>query len=237
MLERYDDGAVVHVFPTLYGGETVCWVVEIDGEAIHGVDVRIEELPERPDWCVMSLVRGDEEVEVHRWSGKPSPFGPWAVIRTLGAIRRGTAPNGVARRLFISGGDTDHYGDGVRRFVEGLQAAGFSLTWSPIGALEYRKVCPLVLASEAVVALVTGGWGTSTYHAVEVTTGLGEAWEGYGPRPSYSPLPVFAYVEDHPLGEGWFHDRIRSGLIVVLPDDPDKAVAAVQAGLDLGGID
>jgi len=79
---------------------------------------------------------------------------------------------------------------------------------------------------------VTGGWGTSTYHAVEVTIGLGETWEGNGPRPSASPLPIFAYVENHPLGEGWFHDRIRSGQIVVLPSDPEEAAAVVQARLD-----
>ena len=118
MLERYDDGAVVHVFPTLYGGEMVYWVVEIDGEAIHDLDVRIEELPDGPDRWVMSLVHGDEAIEFHRWSGKPSPFGPWAVIRALGAIRRGIAPNGVAHRLYISG-DADYQGGWRSAFRRG----------------------------------------------------------------------------------------------------------------------
>jgi hypothetical protein len=134
--------------------------------------------------------------------------------------------------LFVSGHPSQiGASDAVRRFVEGLEAAGFSLTWSPIGTLEYRKVGPLVLATDAVVALVERGWGVSTYHAIEVTSGMQGTMEGVG-RILDAPLPVFAYVED-PLGEGWFHERIRSGLVVVLPDDPEEAVAAVQAGLDV----
>jgi hypothetical protein len=53
------------------------------------VDVRVESHPERSDVMVMTLVRGDEELEIESWSTKRYSHGPGAVIRTLGDLRRG----------------------------------------------------------------------------------------------------------------------------------------------------
>jgi hypothetical protein len=86
---RYDDGAVVTVSPyVLDSGETLRWIVEIDGENTSDVDARVESHPERSDVMVMTLVHGDEELEIESWSTKRYPHGPAAVIRTLGDLRR-----------------------------------------------------------------------------------------------------------------------------------------------------
>ncbi len=127
------------------------------------------------------------------------------------------------------------YGDGVRRFVEGLEAAGFSLTWSPIGHAPIAATGPLILASDAIVALGSRDrWEPGTYHVAEIRFGLGiGVVEPGGPIPFRdAPLPVFIYVEDRTPEYVWSHP-IETGLIVVLPDDPEEAVAAVQARLDV----
>jgi hypothetical protein len=87
---RYDDGAVVTVRPFVLdsGGETLRWIVEIDGEDTSDVDARVESSPERPGVMVMALVRRDEELEIESWSTERYPHGPAAVIRTLGDLRR-----------------------------------------------------------------------------------------------------------------------------------------------------
>jgi hypothetical protein len=68
-------------------GETLRWVVEIDGKDVPDVDARVERHPERSGVMVMTFVRGDEELEIESWSTKRYSHGP-AVIRTLGDLRR-----------------------------------------------------------------------------------------------------------------------------------------------------
>jgi hypothetical protein len=90
LIERHGAGAILTARPyMLDSGETLRWVLEIDGNDVPDADVRIDELPERPDWRVMFLVRGNEELEIERWSTKRYKDGPTAVIRSLGELRRG----------------------------------------------------------------------------------------------------------------------------------------------------
>lgn len=90
LIERYGKGALLTVRPyVLDSGETLRWTLEIDGQDLPDADVRIQDDRERPDWVVMLLVRGNEELEIDRWSTKADPYGPAAVIRTLGELRRG----------------------------------------------------------------------------------------------------------------------------------------------------
>ena len=42
-------------------GDTLRWIVEIDGKDVPDLDARVESHPERSGVMVMSLVRGDEE--------------------------------------------------------------------------------------------------------------------------------------------------------------------------------
>ena len=89
LIERYGKGAVVTVYPYV-DGDTSRWMVEIDGSAVSDVDVRVKEHPKHPDWWLMFLVDGSEEIELDRWSSRTYPDGPASVIRTLGALRRDT---------------------------------------------------------------------------------------------------------------------------------------------------
>jgi hypothetical protein len=94
LIERYDKGAVVTVSPYMpdSSGEILRWVVQIDGEEPPDMDVRIDK---GDPWVVMSLVRGDEELEVGRWSSKNHPEGA-LVSWTLGGLRRSDRFGGPA---------------------------------------------------------------------------------------------------------------------------------------------
>jgi hypothetical protein len=85
------DGAIVFaitVSPYVRdSGETLRWVLQIDGKEPSDLDIRTEERPERPDQISMFLVRGDEELEVGRWPAKRYPEGA-LVNWTLGGLRR-----------------------------------------------------------------------------------------------------------------------------------------------------
>ena len=86
LIDRYGEDAILTVRPyVLDSGETLRWIVEIDGVDIYDNDVRIQDDPDRPDGSVMFLVRGDEEIEIGRWSRKLYPHG--AVIHRLGDLR------------------------------------------------------------------------------------------------------------------------------------------------------
>lgn len=88
LIDRYGEDAILTVRPyMLDSGETLRWVVEIDGRDTPDTDVRIEEHPERPDVMVMILVRGDEEIEIQHWPRKRYPYGPAAIVRRLGDLR------------------------------------------------------------------------------------------------------------------------------------------------------
>jgi hypothetical protein len=88
LITRYGEDAILTVRPyVVESGETLRWIVAIDGVDVHDNDVRIQDDPDRPDGSVMSLVRGDEEIEIGRWSKKLYPHGPAAVIHRLGDLR------------------------------------------------------------------------------------------------------------------------------------------------------
>ena len=90
LIERYGKGAVLTVNPyVLDSGETLRWIVEIDGADMPVADVRIREHPERPDVMVMFLVCGNQELEIEHWSIERYPHGPASVVRTLGGLLRG----------------------------------------------------------------------------------------------------------------------------------------------------
>jgi hypothetical protein len=86
LIDRYDNGAVVTVSAYMpdSSGNILRWFVEIDGKEPSDIDVRIDQ---GDTWVVMSLVRGDEEIEVGRWSRKRHPDGA-SVVWTLGGLRR-----------------------------------------------------------------------------------------------------------------------------------------------------
>jgi hypothetical protein len=86
LIERYDEGAIVTVSPYMpdSSGDILRWVLQIDGKEPTDLDVRIDQ---GDPWVVTFLVRGDEELEVGRWSRKQHPEGA-QVIWTLGALRR-----------------------------------------------------------------------------------------------------------------------------------------------------
>jgi hypothetical protein len=90
LIDRHTEGALLTVRPyVLDSGETLRWTVEIDGEPVPDLDVRIREHPERAGWMVMFLVDGKEELEIDFWSTKRYPHGPTSVPRTLEQLRRG----------------------------------------------------------------------------------------------------------------------------------------------------
>jgi hypothetical protein len=85
LIDRYDSGAVLTVSPyILDSGEILRWVLQIDGEEPSDLDVRIDQ---GDPWVVTFLVRGDDELEVGRWSRKQHPDGA-SVLWTLGGLRR-----------------------------------------------------------------------------------------------------------------------------------------------------
>jgi hypothetical protein len=86
LIDRYGTGAVLTVSPyVLDSGDTLRWILQIDGKEVPYADVRIQEDPDRPDWMLMFLVRGDEEVEIERWSTKRDPHGPASVYVPSGS--------------------------------------------------------------------------------------------------------------------------------------------------------
>ena len=88
LIERFGQGAVLTINPyVLDSGETLRWILQIDGKEMPDMDVRIEERPERPGQISMSLVRGDDELEVGRWPKSRYPEGA-PVLWTLGQLRR-----------------------------------------------------------------------------------------------------------------------------------------------------
>lgn len=90
LIDRYTEGAILTVRPyVLESGETLRWTLEVDGEPVPDADILTREHPEHPGWIVMLLVRGDEELEIDRWSTERYLHGPAAVIRSLGQLRRG----------------------------------------------------------------------------------------------------------------------------------------------------
>jgi hypothetical protein len=89
LIARYDESAVVTVRPYVDGsGETLRWIVEVDGAEIHDLDVRVRSDPDRPEVMVMLLVHMGKELEIERWSTTKTPYGPGAVVRTLGGLAR-----------------------------------------------------------------------------------------------------------------------------------------------------
>ena len=64
-------------------GETLRWVVQVDGAYVDELDVRTEDHPEREGVVVMYLVAGDRSIELHRWSTSRDPCGPAMVVRHL----------------------------------------------------------------------------------------------------------------------------------------------------------
>jgi hypothetical protein len=94
LIDRYTEGALLVARPYTpdNSGEILRWIVEIDGEDLPDADILTRDDPEHPDWIVMLLVRGDEELEIDRWSTTKTrrPHGPpTSVPRTLGQLRRG----------------------------------------------------------------------------------------------------------------------------------------------------
>jgi hypothetical protein len=88
LITRYGEDAILSVRPyVLDSGEILRWVVEINGEDAPDMDVRITEDPEGFEFVLTFLVRGDEEIEIGRWSRKRHPYGPPAILRTLGDLR------------------------------------------------------------------------------------------------------------------------------------------------------
>ena len=85
LIARYGAGAVLTVSPYMpdSSGDILRWVLQIDGKEPTDMDVRIDHDP----WVVMFLVRGDEELEVGRWSREQHPEGA-QVVETLGGLRR-----------------------------------------------------------------------------------------------------------------------------------------------------
>jgi hypothetical protein len=88
LIDRYGEGAILTVSPYVpASGETLRWIVEIDGSPVPDADVRTARHEGRRDAVVMLLVHGDEEVEIGHWSTTLYPDGPAAVIRRLGDLR------------------------------------------------------------------------------------------------------------------------------------------------------
>jgi len=88
LIERFSKDAVLTVNPYVReSGETLRWVLEIDGTEPSNLDVRIGKHPERPNQVSMFVVRGDDELEVGRWPVKDHPEGA-PVVWTLGGLRR-----------------------------------------------------------------------------------------------------------------------------------------------------
>lgn len=135
-------------------------------------------------------------------------------------------------RVYLSGVETD-LGEAAKRLVCGLDRAGFETFWSPIRAGGPRAIGREINASNGVLALVNGTWATSTYHSMEITFALGEL--GYeGQPPLRTPCPVMAYVEEREsrfVRDHWIQTRIEAGEVVVLPSDPEQAVARANAML------
>jgi hypothetical protein len=89
LIDRYGTGAVLNVTPyVLDSGETLRWIVQIDGAEVQDVDVRVEE---KEGTVVMCLTHAGEEFELNRWTTKRYPHGPASVVDTLGALQRRTA--------------------------------------------------------------------------------------------------------------------------------------------------
>jgi hypothetical protein len=129
--------------------------------------------------------------------------------------------------MYVSG-QQGSLNDAERAVVAALTGAGISLTWSLMSKEVIEATGPLILASDAVLALV-GHLGT--YHLGEIRFALGHAsWKGDGRPLSGRPLPVFAYAED-------VADFDRNAVlasqpgIVALPMDPDAAAAEIVAKL------
>jgi hypothetical protein len=91
-IERFGLGAILSVDPYVGdSGETLRWIITIDGHEVSDADVRVEEHPERAGVTVMSLVSRDEEIELARWSTDRYPHGH-RVVRTLREIRAAPPP-------------------------------------------------------------------------------------------------------------------------------------------------
>ena len=89
LIDRYGEDAILTARPYVpaSGGETLRWVLEIDGSPVPDADVRTARHEERRDVMVMLLVHGDEEVEIGSWSTTVSPYGPSVVMHRLGDLR------------------------------------------------------------------------------------------------------------------------------------------------------
>jgi hypothetical protein len=84
LITQYGRGAVVTVSPdTPDSGDTVRWVVQIDGVEERRVDVRVDRDPGDPETTVATLVRGSETLELMRWKSGADPAG---IVDTLGGI-------------------------------------------------------------------------------------------------------------------------------------------------------
>jgi hypothetical protein len=88
---RYGAGAIIAASPRMLdSGETYRWEVQIDGLDVPGVHAHARRDPQDPDWTILFLVHGEEEVEIGRWSTKKAPHapsGPASVVRRLGDLR------------------------------------------------------------------------------------------------------------------------------------------------------
>ena len=88
LIERYGKDAVLTASPLVIdSGATLHWIAEIDGAAVPDVDVRVDHLQGHPDWRLLTLVGGGDELEIERWSIKHYPHAPASVIRTLAGLR------------------------------------------------------------------------------------------------------------------------------------------------------
>ena len=98
-LARYDDLAVLNVSPYVgNSGETLRWVLLIDGAEVSDLDVRVRSDSERPEVMVMLLVGDSGELELERWSTTGKHKHRSGVIRTVGDLRRRESEGGTARR-------------------------------------------------------------------------------------------------------------------------------------------
>jgi hypothetical protein len=86
LINHYGAGAVLTVRPyVLDSGETLRWVVAIDGKDVPDADIRID-VQEGAAFAAIILVRGKDELEITRWpTNRPEPA---EIVDTLGGLRR-----------------------------------------------------------------------------------------------------------------------------------------------------
>ena len=87
LIERYGAGAVVTAYPVMLdSGVTYRWEIEIDGEHVSDVAVQAHGVRGRTYEMVVTMVHGDDVIELARWSTDSRE--PASIVRTLGDLRR-----------------------------------------------------------------------------------------------------------------------------------------------------